>query len=194
MNYLAHLFLARPNPHSRMGNLLGDFCKGVDVSRYPHPVMKGLENHRLVDRFTDTHILVKQAKRCFVPKRRRFAGIALDVLFDHFLLRHWHTFSDVPVERFLNHTYADLEQAHHAMPPRMRQVVGSMLAQNWLLQYENLDGAGYALDRIAARIRFSNEFAGSIEDIERHYAELEQCFECFFPALIEHIERHGPES
>ncbi|ALS97616.1 ACP phosphodiesterase [Lacimicrobium alkaliphilum] len=194
MNYLAHLFLARPNPPSRMGNLLGDFCKGVDLSCYPQPVLEGLENHRLVDRFTDSHPLVKRAKRRFSPERRRFAGIAMDVLFDHFLLRHWQNYSDLEPQRFFQLTYSHLDQALPDMPPRMQKVVASMLEHNWLLQYQTLDGVGYALDRIAGRIRFANRFWGSIEEIEAHYAEFEQCFEHFFPALIEHIDRHGPEN
>jgi acyl carrier protein phosphodiesterase len=194
MNYLAHLFLARPTPQSRMGNLLGDFCKGVNILDYSRPIISGLHNHRLVDRFTDNHVIVRQAKGRFSAKRRRFAGIALDVLFDHFLLRHWQRYSDIPVEHFLELTYSDLAQTLLLMPPRMQNVVKSMLEQHWLLQYQTLDGVGYALDRIAGRIRFANQFSGSIEEIEVHYAEFEQCFERFFPALIEHIDRHGPEN
>ena len=35
MNFLAHLFLAGDTPESLMGNLMGDFLKGVDVGASP---------------------------------------------------------------------------------------------------------------------------------------------------------------
>ena len=34
MNYLAHLFLARPTADSQFGNLLGDFRRGVDIKEF----------------------------------------------------------------------------------------------------------------------------------------------------------------
>ena len=50
MNYFAHLALARPTPASKVGNLLGDFMRGVREEELPPPVRQGLRNHRLVDR------------------------------------------------------------------------------------------------------------------------------------------------
>ncbi|WP_088330366.1 ACP phosphodiesterase [Lacimicrobium sp. SS2-24] len=194
MNYLAHLFLAQPNPASRMGNLLGDFCKGVNPATYSRAVQAGLYNHRLVDRFTDNHALVKEAKRRFSDKRRRFAGIALDVLFDHFLLRQWQQFSHQPISDFLSHSYGHLQRGLPDMPQPMQRVIKGMIEQNWLLQYQSLEGVGYALDRISERIRFANDFDGSVEEIEVHYPAFEACFAQFFPELIEHVNLHGPEA
>lgn len=193
MNYLAHLFLAKPTADSHMGNLLGDFCRGVDTSQFSLPILAGLDNHRRVDRFTDTHPDVRAAKTLFSAKRRRFAGIALDVLFDHFLIRHWHKYSDVGFAPFCELAYHRLDKRMAVMPLRMQRVVGSMINQQWLASYAQLDGVGFALDRIAGRIRFSHEFAGSVEEIERHYQEFEACFTRFFPALLNHIQQQSPE-
>lgn len=70
MNYLAHCFLSPATPASLVGNLLGYFCKGVDEGRLSVEVKAGLINHRAVDKFTDNHPLVRQAKVCFSPHRR----------------------------------------------------------------------------------------------------------------------------
>ena len=193
MNYLAHLFLAQPNPDSHTGNLLGDFCRGVDISVYSEPVLAGLTNHRLVDKFTDTHPLVKQAKQQFSPEYRRFAGIALDVLFDHFLILHWEQYSQTKFDQFCHQAYRRLEQRLPIMPPQMQNVVGSMIEHQWLAHYQKLDGVAGALDSIAKRIRFTNAFTGSIVDIENNYTELEQCFRLFFPELVLNVNRHGVE-
>ncbi|MBN7818506.1 ACP phosphodiesterase [Bowmanella yangjiangensis] len=186
MNYLAHLFLAQPTADSQMGNLLGDFCRGVDISQFSSPVLAGLANHRKVDRFTDSHPEVRACKALFSARRRRFAGIALDVLFDHFLIRHWSRYSSQPFDVFCQASYQRLAERLEHMPLRMQRVVGSMIEQHWLAHYTSLAGVGQALDRIAGRIRFANEFVGSVEEIERYYPAFEAGFTAFFPELLRH--------
>ena len=165
MNHLAHLYLSPPSVEARVGNLLGDFARGIDPDQLPAEVRRGLDNHRAVDAFTDQHPDVRAAKRLFSSKRRRFAGVALDVLFDHYLLRHWEAFSTTPKADFIQEVYRDLEDGRHLMPERMARVTRRMVEDDWLEAYEDLSNIGYALDRVAGRIRFSNEFAGIIEEI-----------------------------
>ena len=93
MNHFAHLVLAQPTVESTVGNLLGDFARGVDAEALPPPVRAGLLNHRAVDRFTDSHPLISEMKLGFSRRRRRFAGIALDIYFDHLLMNHWEQFA-----------------------------------------------------------------------------------------------------
>ena len=71
MNYLAHLYLAQTNADSYYGNLLGDFG-GKKLAKFlPTPIKLGLDNHYLVDKFTDSHAEIKQTKRLFSNKRKR---------------------------------------------------------------------------------------------------------------------------
>jgi len=187
LNYLAHLYFAQPTPNSHFGNLLGDFGGKIHTQQLPTAVKQGLDNHYLVDRFTDNHIAVKQAKHFFSIQRRRFAGIALDVLFDHFLIRHWSNFHKTPLSLFKQSSYALLNENLAYMPSRMQQVVTLMTQNDWFKEYETIEGLGATLDNIAKRIRFANQFSGSIEDINRNYAKLETVFLTFFPELIEHV-------
>jgi len=190
---LAHLYFAQPNADSHFGNLLGDFGGKIHIQQLPTAVKQGLENHYLVDRFTDSHLAVKQAKGYFSPQRRRFAGIALDVLFDHFLIRHWSRFHQIPLSQFKTKSYALLNENLSFMPIKMQQVVSRMTKNDWFKAYETIEGIGFALDNIAKRIRFSNQFSGSIEDITRHYDELEAVFLDFFPQLVDHVEKQSVE-
>jgi acyl carrier protein phosphodiesterase len=183
MNYLAHCFLAEPNCESIVGNLLGDFCKNVDEKTLSAELKTALANHRAVDKFTDHHDLVKEAKALFSPHRRRFAGIAVDVLFDHYLIKHWSTFSDDPYSEFKKTTYQLIAQGYFLMPQPMQVVMTSVVDNDWFASYEHLESTGYAIDRIAQRIRFKNNFAGSLEDIIKNERELEQVFLEFFPQL-----------
>jgi len=160
----------------------------------PISVKNALDNHYLVDKFTDNHSTVKQAKQLFSAKRKRFAGIALDVLFDHFLIKHWQKFHHLPILQFKQHSYELLNERITAMPTRMQQVITNLTQNDWFKEYETLQGIGLALDNIAKRIRFANNFSGSIEDINHHYGELEALFLTFFPRLINHVNQYALES
>lgn len=187
MNYLAHLALAQPNHHSLVGNLLGDFCKGVPLNSLPATILAGLANHRAVDSFTDQHPLVRQSRLLFSAQRRRFAGIALDVLFDHFLIRHWQQFYPQPFTQYKHQLYRQLAEAEPLMPVAMQRTMQSVRSDDWFGSYQHLPTVAMALERIAKRIRFSNQFSGVLTDIAPNYASLEQTFLLFYPQLQQHV-------
>lgn len=187
MNYLAHAFLAKPTLHSLTGNLLGDFCKGVDTSLLHPQIYAGLMNHRAVDRFTDHHPEVRAAKTLFSQQRRRFAGVALDVLFDHYLIVHWRRYSEIAFPEYKIQLYQQLKQALPLMPLSMASTISNLVKHDWLQQYQQLDKIAVALDRIASGIRFTHQFYGIGEELSRHTQELEQLFLHFFPQLQQHI-------
>lgn len=184
MNHFCHLFLARPTIESRVGNLLGDFARGVDTHALTAQVREGLEHHRAVDAFTDAHPEVLGCKTLFSARRRRFSGIALDMLFDHYLLRHWERFGISDKELFIREIYGDLEAGYRIMPPAMEQVARRMVQYDWFHAYEDLDSLGKAMDRVASRIRFRHDFAGIIEEIKPMDGDLETRFLKFFPDLM----------
>ena len=95
MNFLAHLHLADLADSSLLGNLMADFVRGAPEGLYPQPVIEGIRLHRRVDVFTDSLPEVKTACTWFRPETRRVAPISLDVMWDHFLSRHWATFSPI---------------------------------------------------------------------------------------------------
>jgi len=193
LNYLAHLYLAQPNADSLFGNLLGDFGGHRHVTHLPITVKNALDNHYLVDKFTDNHPAIKEARQYFSAQRKRFASIAIDVVFDHFLIQHWQKFSREPITDFKRNSYRLLDQRISDMPNRMQMVVGNMTKNDWFKEYETTAGIGLALDNIARRIRFANNFSGAIEDIHQHYSELEDVFLEFFPELINHVNQYGIE-
>lgn len=194
MNHLAHLFFAQPTVQSRVGNLLGDFARGVKADELPDAMRRGLENHWAVDSYTDQHPEVRASKALFSSRRRRFAGIALDVLYDHFLIIHWAEFADRRRNSFVGEVYSDLEEGRGLMPSQMARVVGRMIRHDWFTAYGDLQQIGFALDRVAERIRFRNNFDGAVEEIEAHYDELEAHFLRFFPDLIAHVQSRAIET
>jgi len=186
MNYLAHLFLAQRTPYSLVGNLMGDFIRDVDIGNLPQAVALGVENHKAVDRFTDTHKILAELKTGFT-RRRRFAGIIIDVVFDHFLIKHWPQYSNESRTEFIANSYESLLALKHIMPQRMRQRMSWMVQQDLLNSYEDLDGVADALDGISMRMRFENHLSGAIEEVVDLYGALETGFLRFFRELCEHI-------
>ncbi|WP_298447106.1 ACP phosphodiesterase [uncultured Marinobacter sp.] len=183
MNHLAHLFLAPDSPEARVGSMLGDFTRGLDIAALPDSVRLGVRHHLAVDSFTDRHSDVLASKRLFSARRRRFSGIALDVLYDHFLLRHWSEFTDTDQNAFISAVYEELKNNESLMTPDMATTTRHLVSHDWFGSYRDLDNIGYALDRVATRIRFQNSFAGIIEEIRPLHSELEERFLSFFPDL-----------
>ena len=100
MNYLAHLHLGGPAPQQLLGSLYGDFVKGSLEGRFPPALEAAIRLHRHIDSYTDRHPLVLAALARFPRERRRFAGIVLDVFFDHCLAAHGGNYAEQPLEQF----------------------------------------------------------------------------------------------
>ena len=187
MNYLAHLRLSRRDKHSIIGNLMGDFRRYLHGMILPADILVGVKNHQRVDKFTDSHAEIRRLKTCFSRKRRRYAGIILDVAFDHFLALHWNRFSQEPRDIFIRYCYSCLAGGMDLMPARMQQTVTYMIHEDWLGSYEDLSGIGITLDRLARRIRFENYLGGSVEEVAHNYDYIEEGFQRFFPAVMLHV-------
>ena len=195
MNHFAHLVLAQPTIESTVGNLLGDFARGVDQASLPAPIQAGLRNHRMVDRFTDSHPLVKEMKRSFSTGRRRFAGIALDIYFDHLLLNHWGRFEERGLDESIAGFYQRMDEGQEMMPhDNMRRVTRRMIEYDWFGSYRDLDAVAESLDRVAGRIRFANQFDNAIEDLQRNHESIRDGFFEFYPQLQQYVDEQAIET
>lgn len=172
---------------------MGDFTKGVDLSLLPEPVVNGIHNHRVIDKYTDNHHLVRELKQLLTAKRKRFSAVISDVVFDHFLVCHWDKFSVQSFAEFRQHSYHQLSLVLDIMPERMRVSVDRMISQDWLSSYQNIDHTGRAIDSISRRIRFENNLSGAIDEVITHYEQYESVFLEFFPQLQAFMENNSTE-
>ena len=189
MNYLAHLFLAEDRPESILGNLLGDFAKGAAKEQYSTAIQQGIELHRKVDIYTDTHLIVREAKRSISSERKRYACILIDVFYDHFLAKHWMKYSSIPLQYFTQKVYTLLLQQQNVLPDTLRQILPTMIQQDWLTSYQQISGVEAAIARIARRLKRSEPLVNGVEELKVHYQEFELGFEIFFPELISSVEQ-----
>lgn len=189
MNYLAHLVLAEQNRQGLLGSLLGDFVKGPLDDRLPETVRRGIRLHRAIDSFTDAHPLHLESRNRIGPSRRRYAGIIVDVCYDHFLSRHWADYSSENLTEFAARVYDVLREHRDDLPDRLRRIAPRMIEDDWLGSYAELANVGRALDGIARRITRTNPLAGALPEIEENYAALEEDFRRFFPLLAAQAQR-----
>lgn len=185
MNFLAHLYLAGSSDASRIGNLLGDFVKGTPeslVAHYPPEVIAGIVMHRHLDRFTDQNEHFLTARDLLVPERRRFAGIVVDIFFDHFLTIHWDQFAETPLTEFVAEMYATLERHPDWLSPEFATILPRMHEENWLSSYGTTEGIALTLERVSRRSPRIAPIKECSKELDQHYEAFESAFHLFFPA------------
>jgi acyl carrier protein phosphodiesterase len=190
MNYLAHLYLAPPGDDALLGSLMGDFVKGPLPGGYPPGIAHAMILHRRIDAFTDAHPRVRVSRERVSGPRRRFAGIMVDLFYDHFLARHWHRYCEERLDAFTRRVYALLAEREHTLPPRLREVAARMRETDWLGSYREIGNIHVALDRMSLRLRRGNRLRGAAEELEGKYDEFEADFRTFFPDLTHFARLH----
>jgi acyl carrier protein phosphodiesterase len=186
VNFLAHVLLAGERPADQLGGVLGDFAKGPLPCGLSPELANGVALHRFVDRFTDGHPVFIGSCQRISPERRRFAGIMMDMVYDHFLARHWSLYCEEPLPSFSQRFYGLLEQHQEHFPPTAWPLLESMRRQDWLCGYADLDVIGRALNHISrSRLKRANTLAGAQVELEAQYVALEQDFRRFMPEVLD---------
>jgi acyl carrier protein phosphodiesterase len=181
LNYLAHLCLTDGSPDSIVGNFLGDFVKGRPEGRYPVPIVRGIRLHRAVDRYTDAHAAVDRAVDRIPSARRRFAHIAVDMAFDHFLAARWEVEDPRAFRALRAHAYAVLLARAEHLPDRLRRILPALAGDDWLGSYVELDGVCFALGRMSRRLSRPNRLGETADDLRAAYTGLARDFDAFWP-------------
>lgn len=183
MNYLAHLLLAEDSDDARLGALLGDFVAGSRPLDASPTVWREILVHRRIDSYTDAHPILQALRTRFPQGRRRYAGIALDVHFDHLLARDWPQHHAQPLAEFTAGVYALLGKRLSDLPPRLQAIAPQMAAQDWLGSYRHRSSVDQALRRIAGRLTRGEGLIDCLPLLSAHEAEIEAAFGRFLPEL-----------
>lgn len=184
MNILAHLHLATLANSSLIGNSVADFVKGDPYLVYPKTIADGIMLHRKIDSMVDGLTEVKQAKTRFIKPHQRVAPIALDIVWDHFLSKHWTDYGmGQSVSEFDQYTRQQIQPFIHLYPEHYQHFMQSMWQGKWLENYANLEFVGKVLNGMATRRPKLWLLKETIYDIKQHYKEFEALFFILYPKM-----------
>ena len=190
MNYLAHLFLAGTDPEMILGNFIADHVKGSDTLKYSENVRKGISMHRAIDTFTDQHPVVRQSIARLRADFRKYAGVIVDMYYDHFLSAQWDEYSDTDLPEFTRIRYDILNTFQSILPARSARLLFYMEKQNWLLSYGSFAGMQQAFNGMSRRTTFESNMEFAVVNLKAGYPEFNQEFRQFFPELQSYVKNN----
>jgi acyl carrier protein phosphodiesterase len=184
MNFLAHLYLSGNNDKIMVGNFMGDFVKGRSaLEQFEPEIIRGIELHRAIDEFTDSHAVVFASKDRLRPKYRHYSGVIVDVFYDHFLARNWSDYHDELLPDFADRAYGVIQSFDAILPSEVKFMMPCMMKGNWWVNYAQTEGIHRALSGMARRTPYESKMDEAVEDLEQHYDEFKAEFKNFFPQL-----------
>ena len=186
VNFLAHLYLSGDNDEIMVGNFIGDFVKGNRLNNFSPEIKKGIQLHRAIDHFTDTHDVVKVSKLKLRPEFRHYSPVIADVFYDHFLAKDWLKFSKIPLLKFTEDFYRKIEKFKAIVPSEVNRMVGYMKRDNWLYNYQWTEGIHRAFSGMARRTTFESKMEFATKNLELNYEAYNWEFHKFFPDLQNH--------
>lgn len=184
MNFLAHLCLADGDPGLMLGGLFGDFVRGRRALRsYPEPVRQGIVLHRYIDRRTDHSPIVKQLRTRFPREFRRYAGIIIDLAFDHELALNWWRYMPGSLERFDVEIRDLLHDSTDMVPEGLVKFMRYADRHRLFTAYREEDVTLFALAGLGVRLSRPNPLHLVTEIWPDMAPEFKAAFRQFFPQI-----------
>ncbi len=191
MNFLAHLYLSDDNEKIAVGNFIADFVKGSMIDEFDSEIQKGIVLHREIDRYTDSHELVKNSKTRLWDTYRHYSAVIVDIYYDHFLASNWRQFSEEPLKAYTTRQYDMLSRYAADFPDRAQKTLFHMSKTDWLFNYRYLEGIDMALKGMSRRATFRSGMDRAIRSLEEEYDAFQAEFDAFFPQLIHHMKEYS---
>jgi acyl carrier protein phosphodiesterase len=184
MNYLAHAVLSFENDSILVGQFIADDVKGKHWMNYETDIKKGILLHRFIDDFTDNHPSVLQLKSRLYSSLGKFAGVALDVLFDHCLSIRWeHHLASNRVDSIARF-YETLQANRTHLSEKRLYILARMIEYDWMNMYADREGTERILLQMSRRITLENPLHRAWEAFELHEKHVISSFDTFFPELL----------
>lgn len=190
VNFLAHSLFGFDNPELIAGQFCGDFVRGSDLSHFPEGVEQGIRLHRHLDRFTDKHASLIPVRQSMPDVPRRFAGIVVDVMFDHYLAQRWKQVSTVTLDEHAKSVVHALYQHESHLPDRLQRFTRLLEREHILQNNVHLASIELTLARIARRSEKFSVLALDKAQLAPLRDRLEKPFDVFFPELQTSAENY----
>lgn len=185
MNFLAHFHLSGENELIAIGNFLGDFVRGSELANLPPTVQKGVQLHRFIDQFTDSHSQVKELNQIITPHFAKYAPVVSDIYFDYFLASNFSKFSPVSLRDYTNEVYQMMERNLPIFPKKASRFYHFMITRDIFYEYGNKGGLQHVFNGLSSRASFDSKMENGVDVLREYETEMRQMFEVFYPELQE---------
>ncbi len=188
MNFLAHIYLSGNDEEIKIGNFMGDYIKGKAFHIYPDKIKEGILLHRYIDTFTDKNRHTSEAKFFFAPKYRKYSGIIIDIIYDHFLASNWEQFSSISLIQFIDDFHNLLYKYQEMLPSEVQNMIPRLIQNNRLYSYRKIEGIQNVLSTMAKYTSLPDHSEYAIKILDENYSYLKNNFFSFFKEIIYYIE------
>jgi len=187
MNFLAHALLSGSDPDILIGNFVADAVKGNNIDTFREGVRNGIILHREIDRYTDHHpVFIRSTKR-IKEEYGRYAGVVVDIYYDHFLAANWEEYDDTDLSEFAVSVYSLMLSNYKILPPKSRRILPYMVIHNWLVGYSRFKDLQWVFNGMSRRSRkYNSKMEGAVESLKNDYENFGQDFREFFPDMQKH--------
>jgi acyl carrier protein phosphodiesterase len=156
LNFLAHALLAEDAPALIVGGVVGDWIKGHLPAGLPDDLARGVALHRAIDHYAESHPAFCRSRSRVSPARRRYAGVLVDVFYDHLLARDWVAIHPQPLHEYCATVYGLIEVRLPDLPADSHLALKLMAKEDWLMSYAQIEGIADVLARMSRRARQPN--------------------------------------
>ena len=172
MNFLAHLWLSDQARLPLAGAILGDTLRGALPDDMPEDLARSVRLHRRVDAETDRHPRVQAARARFGAGTRRYAGILIDILFDHALAQDWPRYHAETLDAFADRAAREVADAGRWFERGRESAPRAAPFAALLASYGTAAGIELALRRTAGRLRRPQGMLDAMADWPGYMAHL----------------------
>ena len=183
MNFLAHLHLSDLAELPLAGAILGDVVRGRLEGRFPAALEQSIRLHRRIDGMTDSHPAVVAARSRFPDGQRRYAGMLLDLLYDHCLALDWPR-AEEALDAFAERAAAAVRDDAAWQLAAGKPATAPHRFARLLRSYRSEAGIDSAIDHVASRLREPARLHAAARDWRSRMPELR----VEFPALLRDLE------
>lgn len=171
---------------------MADYVRGNPREQWPEVIAEGIMLHRRIDVITDSLSEVRQATRCFRAQTRRVAPITLDIVWDHFLSRHWiQLHPSQPLAKFLANAQAAITPHLPGTPEGFQQLNHHLWSEHWMERYADANRLQQVLNGMASRRPRLSALSQSWQDFMQNYTLFETLFWQFYPRMMKQATGHN---
>lgn len=191
MNYLGHFylsFLLDNNPLFTTGVFMADDIKGKKIlDNFPEKIRDGIIFHRICDTYIDNHYVTNEALESLRPILSKWAPVAIDIYWDHFLASNFSFLTGLNLTSFSKDRLNHVLENFSFLPLVSKKRWFYLYSENLPVAYADLTMMELVFKRMHKRIKLDNKLNLAYEVLMENYEFLENLSLEFWKSSIDYF-------